>query len=286
MSRIAYVNGRYINHQSAKVHIEDRGYQFSDGVYEVAAICDGKIIDEGGHLKRLKKSLEELRICLPIKEKPLKVIFREVIRRNRISNGILYLQITRGVAKRDHPFPKENTKPVLVLTARSTPRRQIGEEGARVVTTLDIRWLRRDIKSISLLPNILAKQKARENGVYEAWFVDGNGFITEGSSTNAWIVDENGAVITHQLGHNILGGITRDTVISLAKQNNITVIERPFTLDEALAASEAFITSTTSFVTSVVGINDSQIGNGKLGPITKKLQKLYLDYCYNVGSNN
>ena len=288
MSRIAYVNGRYLNHRSATVHIEDRGNQFSDGVYEVAAICDGRIIDEDGHLKRLKRSLSELRICMPIKEQPLKAIFRETIRRNRISNGILYVQITRGAAKRDHPFPKENIKPVLVLTARSTTRRNIvdEEQGAQVVTTPDIRWLRRDIKSISLLPNILAKQTAREKGVYEAWFVDESGFITEGSSTNAWIVDANGAIITRQLGHEILGGITRDTVIMLAQQNGITILERPFSIDEALKASEAFITSTTSFVTCVVGINDNKIGDGKLGPVTKNIQKLYMDYCYNVGSNN
>ena len=288
MSRIAYVNGRYLPHHSATVHVEDRGYQFSDGVYEVAAICDGRIIDETGHLKRLKRSLKELRISMPMKEQPLKAIFQEIIRRNRIDNGIFYLQITRGVARRDHPFPNEETKPGLVLTARSTARRNIGEEekGIQVVTTRDIRWLRRDIKSISLLPNILAKQKAREKGVYEAWFVDDSGLITEGSSTNAWIVDKNGSVITRQLGPDILGGITRDTVISLAKQNGITILERPFTMDEAIVASEAFITSTTSFVTSVVGINENQIGNGKPGPVTKQLQKLYLNYCYNVGSNH
>jgi len=288
MSRIAYVNGRYVTHSRATVHVEDRGYQFADGVYEVAAVCNGKIIDENGHLKRLKRSLKELRISMPIKEKPLKAIFREIIRRNRINNGIVYLQITRGVAKRDHPFPKEKIRPALVLTARSTPRRKSDgeEQGIHVETTPDIRWLRRDIKSISLLPNVLAKQIAREKGVYEAWFVDENDFITEGSSTNAWIIDNNGAIITHQLGHSVLGGITRNTLISLATEKGFTIIERPFSLEEALSASEAFITSTTSFVTSVVSINGTEIGDGKLGSITKRLQKLYLDYCYNVASNN
>ena len=269
-----------------QTHIS-RGYLPNPERFEVAAICDGKIIDENQHLERLKRSLKELRICIPMKEQPLKAIFREIVRRNRINNGILYLQITRGVAKRDHPFPKEETKPGLVLTARSTVRPKIDdqEKGIQVVTTSDIRWSRRDIKSISLLPNILAKQTAREKGVYEAWFVDKNGLITEGSSTNAWIVDGNRAVITRELGHDILGGITRDTVILLANQNGITISERPFSIDEALKASEAFITSTTSFVTSVVGINQTRIGNGKPGPVTKQLRNLYLNYCYNLGSN-
>jgi len=286
MSRIAYVNGRYVAHANAQIHIEDRGYQFSDGVYEVAAICRGHIIDEDGHLARLKRSLRGLRMAMPMAEAPFKLVCRETLRRNRVNNGIIYIQISRGVARRDHPFP-DDVKSALVMTARAVNWPDDANEnmGAQVATVADIRWLRRDVKSISLLPNILAKQEARDKGAYEAWLVDGEGFVTEGSSTNAWIVDESGRIVTRELDQNILGGITRATVIKLARANGIEIIERSFTVAEALAAPEAFLTSTTSFVIGIIGIDGNQIGDGTPGQVTRRLRGFYLDYCRKLGSN-
>ena len=286
MSRIAYVNGRYVAHADARIHVEDRGYQFADGVYEVAAICRRRIIDEDGHLVRLKRSLGELHIAMPMPDGPFASVCRETLRRNRVRDGILYIQISRGVARRDHPFP-EKVKPALVMTARVVdwPVNEHDDAGAEVVSVADIRWLRRDVKSISLLPNVLAKQEAREKGAYEAWLVDDAGYVTEGSSTNAWIVDGDGKIVTRQLDNNILGGITRATVIQLARDNGMEVVERPFSLAEALAAPEAFLTSTTSFVRGIVGIDGTVIGDGTPGPISRRLRGLYLDYCRGAGSN-
>ena len=286
MSRIAYVNGQYVPHAEAQIHVEDRGYQFADGVYEVAAICRGRIIDEDGHLVRLKRSLSELHMAIPMPDRPFASVCRETLRRNRVRDGILYIQISRGVARRDHPFP-EKVKPALVMTARMVdwPVNEHDDPGAEVVSVADIRWLRRDVKSISLLPNVLAKQEAREKGAYEAWLVDDAGFVTEGSSTNAWIVDGDGNIVTRQLDNNILGGITRATVIKLARDNGMEVVERPFSLAEALAAPEAFLTSTTSFVRGIVGIDGTVIGDGTPGPISRRLRGLYLDYCRGAGSN-
>ena len=286
MSRIAYVNGQYVPHLSAAVHIEDRGYQFADGIYEVAAIFRGQIIDEDGHLERMKRSLGELRMDMPMPEEPFRLVCRETLRRNRVRDGIIYIQVSRGVSPRDHPFPKD-VKPALVMTARAVawPENADDDKGAEVATVADIRWLRRDVKSISLLPNILAKQEAREKSAYEAWFVDGDGFVTEGSSTNAWIVDDQGRIVTRQLDNNILGGITRATVLKLARENSIEIIERAFTVEEALAAPEAFLTSTTSFIKGIVGIDGAEVGDGKPGPVTRRLRALYLDYCRGSGSN-
>ncbi len=287
MSRIAYVNGRYVAHGDAQVHIEDRGYQFADGVYEVAAIFRGKIIDEDGHLERLKRSLGELRMAMPMAEGPFRLVCREMLRRNRVTDGIIYIQVSRGVAYRDHPFPNEDVKSSLVMTARAVawPENADDDTGAQVATVADIRWLRRDVKSISLLPNILAKQEAREKGAYEAWFVDDEGFVTEGSSTNAWIVDDLGRIVTRQLDNNILGGITRATVLKLARENAIEIVERAFTVEEALAAPEAFLTSTTSFIKGIIGIDGKAVADGVPGPVTRRLRALYLDYCRGAGSN-
>jgi D-alanine transaminase len=292
MSRIAYVNGHYVAHAEAHIHVEDRGYQFADGVYEVAAICRGLIIDEDGHLIRLKRSLSELQMTMPMADRPFAMVCRETLRRNRIRDGMLYIQISRGVSRRDHPFP-ENVEPALVMTARSIdwPVDENGDgdagahDGAHVVSVADIRWLRRDVKSISLLPNVLAKQEARDRGAYEAWLVDGDGFVTEGSSTNAWIVDGDGRIVTRQLDNNILGGITRATMIRLARENGLEVVERPFTLAEALDAPEAFLTSTTSFLRGIIDIDGNQIGDGSPGPVSRRLRRLYLDYCRGAGSN-
>ena len=280
MSRIAYVNGRYVPHPDAYIHIEDRGYQFSDGVYEVAAVHDGQVIDEEPHLDRLERSLTELDMGLPLPRAALRLVTREVLRRNRVADGIVYTQVTRGVASRDHPFP-DDTDGAVVLTARSMrwPSDPAEDRGIDVVSMPDERWKRCDIKSVSLLPNVLGKQAARERGAYEAWFIDANGFVTEGSSTNAWIVDEKGRVITRDLESNILGGITRQTVIALARDAGIEVVERSFTLEEAHSAAEAFMTSTTAFVRGIVRIDGATVGNGAPGPITLRLRGLYLDYC-------
>ncbi len=280
MSRIAYVNGRYMRHDLANVHVEDRGYQFSDGVYEVAAVFGGRVIDEEPHLDRLERSLRELRMDLPIPRNALKLVTREVLRRNRVKDGMVYLQVTRGAAARDHPFP-EDAEGAVVLTARSVqwPETAEADRGAEVVSIPDGRWGRCDVKSVSLLPNVLAKQEAREQGAYEAWFIDPQGRVTEGSSTNAWIVDDAGRVVTRDLESNILGGITRRTVLRLAREAGIEVDERPFTLAEAQAAPEAFLTSTTSFVRAIVRIDGQPVGTGEPGPVTLRLRDLYLTYC-------
>ena len=276
MSRVAYVNGRYVPFADAAVHIEDRGYQFADGVYEVMAVRSGRLTDLEPHLDRLDRSLTELFMDSSMSRRALAVVLEEVVRRNRVIDGIIYLQMTRGVAKRDHAFP-DQSKTSLVVTARSMPPRPaaILEKGVNVITVPDIRWQRCDIKSVSLLPNILAKQQAREAGAYEAWMVDEENQITEGSSTNAWIVDDSGDLITRHLDNAILSGITRNVVGDLAMRQQRRVVERSFTLKEAEQAAEAFLTSTTSFVTPVVQINDTPVGGGAPGPVTRALYELY-----------
>ncbi len=278
MSRIAYVNGQYVPHAEASVHVEDRGYQFADGVYEVCAIADGRLLDETGHLDRLDRSLRELRIDPPVPRTALRIIMRQMIRLNRVRHGIIYLQITRGVAPRDHFFPDSDVPSSLVMTARAVdPVRAAAraEKGIAVLSRPDIRWGRPDIKSVSLLPNILAKQEARDAGCDEAWFIDANGFVTEGGSTNAWIVTTDNQVITRDLGR-ILAGITRAGIIRAAKGENIPIIERPFSLDDAIGAKEAFISSATAFATPVISIDGQKIGNGKPGQITQRLRAAYM----------
>lgn len=281
MSRVAYVNGRYVPHRDAAVHIEDRGYQFADGVYEVVAVADGRLIDARPHLDRLDRSLRELSMKSPMSRRALMVVIREMVRRNRVRNGIVYLQVSRGVSPRDHAFPPEHVKPSLVMTAKSIPAAKVAADvgpGVRVITTPDIRWQRCDIKTVALLPNCLAKQQAKTSDAYEAWQVDAEGYVTEGSSTNAWIVDRDGNIVTRHLGNDILPGITRRTIIDLAKRKGIAIIERPFTVAEAQDAREAFITSATSFVTPVVQIDDRTIGNGHPGTIATELRALYRHY--------
>lgn len=278
MSRIAYVNGRYLRHTEACVHIEDRGYQFADGVYEVCGVRGGKLMDETLHLERLCRSLAELRIALPVPLPALRHILREVLRRNRVLNGMIYFQITRGVAPRDHPFPAARVRPALVVTAKRLNEARIAasvEKGVAVVTMTDLRWARRDIKSIALLPNILAKQAAREAGAYEAWLVDREGFVTEGSSTNAWIVDREGRLITRAAGPDILNGITRRVLLEAAKKEGIDVIERPFTPEEAKSAREAFLSASSAIIVPVVQIDDETVGNGAPGSVTLRLREAY-----------
>lgn len=279
MSRIAYVNGRYIPHNEAAVHIEDRGYQFGDGVYEVITIINARMADEEGHLDRLGRSLHELSIEWPVRRSALKVILRETARRNRLKNGLIYFQVTRGVARRAHEFPKD-TAPALVVTARHVRNLNAmpPRHGVSVITIPDIRWTRRDIKTISLLPNCLGKQQAREAGAFEAWQVDPDGTVTEGTSSNAWIVTHEGELVTRPPVSAILNGITRLRIIDIAKENGLTVVERPFTVEEALSAREAFVSSASSFAMPVTRIDDTIIGNGTIGSLSEILAGKYLEF--------
>ncbi len=278
MSRIAYVNGQYLPHADARVHVEDRGYQFSDGVYEVCEVHDGHLVDETRHMARLARSLRELRIREPMSAKAFGHVLRETVRRNRVRNGLVYLQVTRGVARRDHPFPKGDVKPAVVVTARSLdPRKgeKSAENGIGVITVPENRWERVDIKTVGLLPNVLARQAAEEAGAQEAWFVDKDGNVTEGSATNAWIVDKDGRLITRPAESGILRGITRTVVVDVARDEGVEIVERPFTVEEAKTAREAFVTSATKLVMPVVKIDDAVIGNGKPGSIATKLRELF-----------
>lgn len=276
--RIAYVNGRYLPHAQAAVSIEDRGYQFADGVYEVCEVRGGRLVDETRHMARLDRSLRELRMARPMSAKALSHVLRETVRRNRVHDGIVYVQVTRGAAPRDFPFPAAGTRPSLVVTSRSFDRAKLeaqAEKGIDVVTVPDIRWQRVDIKSVALLPNVLAKQAARDKGAREAWMVDGQGRVTEGASSNAWIVTRDGVLVTRPLDTGILPGITRSVVMDELKAQGLKVEERPFTVEEAYAAREAFVTSASQIVMPVVSIDGRPVGNGAPGLITSRLRGDY-----------
>ena len=276
MSRIAYVNGRYLPLAYASVNIEDRGYQFSDGVYEVCEVRGGRLVDERRHIERLQRSLSELRIAMPMTPESLGMVLREVVRRNRVRWGIVYLQITRGVARRDHAFPPPGTRPAIVVTARNLDfanAEKVAADGVAVISVPENRWDRVDIKSVSLLPNVLAKQAAREQGAREAWFVDKQGFVTEGSSSNAWIVTRNGTVVTRQVDNAILKGITRTVVLDVIAAQGLKLDIRPFTMEEAQQAREAFITSASQTIMPVVKIDGRPVGNGAPGLIATALRR-------------
>jgi D-alanine transaminase len=278
LSRIAYVNGRYLPWRDATVHIEDRGYQFSDGVYEVCEVRSGRVIDEPRHTARLKRSLDELRIAMPMPEAALSIVMRECVRRNRVQHGIIYLQITRGVARRDHSFPPPGTKPSVVVTARNLDlagNERTAAAGIAVITVPDNRWERVDIKSVSLLPNVLAKEAARGRGAKEAWFVDRDGHVTEGSSSNAWIITKDGKVVTRAADKGILRGITRSVLIDVIRAQGLELEERPFTAEEAYGAREAFLTSASQIVMPVVRIDDRPVGNGAPGLLATALRAEY-----------
>jgi D-alanine transaminase len=280
MGRIAYVNGRFVPHAEAFVHIEDRGYQLADAVYEVWALFDGKLADAEGHFARLERSLGELRIDMPMSRAALTLVLKEAVRRNRIREGLLYLQVSRGVARRDHAFPTEPVRPAVVMTVSAVDRvasEARAAKGVSVVTTPENRWGRCDIKTVGLLPNALAKQKAREAGAVEAWFVDDLGFVTEGASSNAWIVDADGRLRTRDTNANILRGITRSTLLNVIKREGMEVDERPFTPADALAAKEAFITGAGTLVLPVVAVDGKPVGGGKPGPVATKLRRLYIE---------
>jgi D-alanine transaminase len=282
MSRIAYVNGRYLPMRGAVVHIEDRGYQFGDGVYEVCEVREGRLIDERRHLARLWRSLEALRMRAPMSAKALGVVLREVIARNRVRYGIVYLQVSRGVARRDHAFPAPGVAPGLVVTARLLNRARneaLAAAGIAVISVPDNRWGRVDIKTIGLLPNVLARQAAIEQGARDAWFVDQDGAVTEAASANAWIVTPAGAVVTRPADHGILRGITRTVLFEVVKARGLVVEERPFTLQEAYAAREAFVTAASQIVLPVVRIDGHVIGDGKPGPIATALRREFHRYA-------
>ncbi len=280
MGRIAYVNGRFVPHAEAFVHIEDRGYQLADAVYEVWALFDGKLADPEGHFARLERSLSELRIAMPMSQTALTLVLKEAVRRNGVREGLLYLQVSRGVAPRDHAFPKTAVRPAVVITVSRVDRALTearAAQGVAVVTTPENRWGRCDIKTVGLLPNALAKQKAREADAAEAWFVDDLGFVTEGASSNAWIVDGEGRLRTRDTNANILRGVTRHTLLDVIRGEGLQVDERPFTPDEAVTAREAFITGAGSLVLPVTAIDGRQVGKGVPGPIATRLRRLYIE---------
>jgi D-alanine transaminase len=280
MSRVAYVNGRFVPHGQAAVHIEDRGYQLADGVYEVWAVLGGMLGDAEGHFARLWRSLSELSITPPMPRASLQVLLKETVRRNHVREGLVYLQVTRGVARRDHAFPSPDTPPSVVITAKSTDLAAAearAARGAAVITTPENRWGRCDIKTVGLLPNVLAKQKARAAGAVEAWFVDDLGLVTEGASSNAWIIDKSGALRTRDTQANILRGITRGTLLNVIGREGLKLEERPFTPDEAKEAREAFITGAGTLVLPIVRIDGKPVGDGEPGPVAKRLRRLYIE---------
>ncbi|HEU5047395.1 MAG TPA: D-amino-acid transaminase [Rickettsiales bacterium] len=281
MTNIAYVNGRYVPLQEAQVSIEDRGYQFADGVYEVIAFYNRRLLDEKLHMQRLTRSLKELRIAAPMSDAAFRLVIRELIERNNREHGTLYVQITRGTARRDHTFPK-HARPNLVMavTGPKMPKAKDVDKGISVITLPDIRWERRDIKSISLLPNILAKQSAMEAGAKEAWLYDGKGVINEGSSSNNAIVTAKGEIMTSPTSNLILGGITRAVLLDIARKNGFKVVEKSFSVKQAKEAKEAFMLSTTSNVLPVTSIDGVKVGNGKPGATTLKLLALYHEHIY------
>jgi D-alanine transaminase len=280
LGRIAYVNGQFVRHGEAVVHIEDRGYQLADAVYEVWALFDGKLADAEGHFARLERSLGELRIPMPMSRAALTIVLREAVRRNRVREGLLYLQVGRGVAPRNHAFPDEPVAPSVVITVSAVNREATeakAAKGVKVITTPENRWGRCDIKTVGLLPNALAKQAAKERGAAEAWFVDDLGFVTEGASSNAWIIDAEGVLRTRDTNANILRGVTRHTLLDVLSGEGMKVEERPFSADEAVAAKEAFITGAGSLVLPVVAVDGRPVGNGQVGPVAMKLRRLYIE---------
>lgn len=281
MARVAYVNGRYTRHADAAVHVEDRGHQFSDAVYEVLMAMGGNLLDFAPHMARLHRSLAALSINPPMSDAALRVVAGELLSRNRLKNAMVYIQVSRGVAPRDHAFPREHLPPGLVMTVRrvdypAIARRQ--QKGVGVITRPETRWARPDIKSVSLLANVLAKEEARAAQVYETLFVDADGMITEGTSSNAWIVSADGALVTRSLDGAILAGITRDAVLAVTEARQITVEQRAFSLAELKTAAEVFVTSSTSFVMPVIAVEGGVIGNGAPGPVTVAVIEAHRDH--------
>jgi D-alanine transaminase len=280
MSRIAYVNGQYVRHSDAAVHVEDRGFQFADGVYEVCEVRHGMIVDLTRHLNRLDRSLSELRMAAPMGRAALTFVIREVLRRNRVKNGIFYLQVTRGAARRDHYFPAEGTPPTITITAKSTDPSAAAKKyasGIKVITLPENRWDRVDIKTVGLLPNVLAKQQAKEAGAQDAIFIDRFGIVMEGASSNVWIVTRDGELVTRPAEHGILKGITRTTLIDVAKKLGLKVVEREFKAEEMLAAREVFFTSATGICVPIVEIDNKPVANGHPGTVSSSIRDTFFD---------
>jgi len=285
MPRIAYVNGQYVPHSEAGVHVEDRGFQFADSVYEVIALIDGHLADEAGHLDRLERSLSELAIDLPMSRRSMKIVLRELVRRNRIRSANVYMQVSRGVAARDFRCPRAAI-PGIVMTIRPAVFNLSSRLNAakKVVTTPDLRWKRRDIKTTMLLAQVLAREYAIQKGADDAWMVDEEGYVTEGAASNAWILDGKGNLLTRPTGHAILKGVTRSALQALCRQHKIRIVERAFTAAEAYKAKEAFMSSAVQMIAPVVSIDGKKIGTGKPGPVTQKLIEMYMEYAANPKS--
>ncbi len=279
MARIAYVNGRFLRHAHASVHVEDRGFQFADAIYEVWALLDGRLADMDGHLARLERSLSELEIVMPMSPEALLLVLRETVRQNRVRNGLVYLQISRGQARRDHVIPDPPPLPTIVITVRAVDPVALNAKAARgagVISAPDIRWGRCDIKTVGLLPNVLAKTAAKRAGCAEVWFVDAGGLVAEGGSTNAWIVDATGTLRTRNIEANILRGVTRANLLDLARELQVPVDERAFTVADVKSAREAFFTAASAFVTPVTSIDGAVVGDGRPGPVAMRLRELYM----------
>ncbi|KKX33694.1 D-amino-acid transaminase [Rhizobium sp. LC145] len=280
MSRIAYVNGRYVQHSEAAVHVEDRGFQFADGVYEVCEVRNGFIVDLTRHLDRLDRSLRELRMASPMGRAALTFVLREVLRRNRVRNGIFYLQVTRGVARRDHYFPAETTPPTLTITAKSTDPSVAARKyatGIKVITVPENRWDRVDIKTVGLLPNVLAKQQAKDAGAQDAIFIDAAGIVMEGASSNVWIVDADGVLVTRPAEHGILKGITRTTAMDVADKLGLRYVEREFSVEEMMSAREVFFTSATGICVPIVEVDGRPIANGHPGGVSQGIRDAFFE---------
>ena len=277
MSRIVYVNGEYLPEEHAKISVFDRGFLFADGVYEVSSVLDGRLVDNRAHLARLRRSLDALGMRPPVDEAGIVRVQRALVERNRLREGLVYLQITRGAADRDFAYPEGATPSLVMFTqARALVDAPAARTGIRVVSAPDLRWKRRDLKTVGLLPAAMAKQAALDAGAHDAWMVE-DGKVTEGSSSNAWIVDAGGRIVTRHLGPEILHGVTRAALLRLSREAGIEVEERPFRLDEAASAREAFGTSASTFVLPVVEIDGRPVGDGAPGPITGRLRRLYVE---------
>jgi D-alanine transaminase len=276
MSRIVFLNGAFMPYEEARIPIMDRGFLFADGIYEVSAVLGGRLVDSDAHLARLESSLSQIRISNPYSAAEWTRLCEELVRRNGLNEGLVYMQVTRGVAERDFAFPKDAKPTVMMFTqAKNILASPAAETGVAIVTVPDLRWKRRDIKSVALLAQVLAKQAAAEAGVYEAWMVE-DGFVTEGSSSTAFIITSDRRIVTRPLSNAILPGITRRAVLELAAENGLSVEERLFSLEEAHAAAEAFLTSASSFVMPIVAIDGRAVANGKPGALTRRLRALYL----------